>query len=155
MADGRRGRGTRHGGGTGRREALTLLGSGILAGLGAAHTVPTQAIASAGGVPQVYGLATYRVLPDGTLDGIWTIPAYEGRIGTERATGGPGGGPAGHYGVEIYNPDGELDLQGTLEVAAQGSAWRLTWLDVGGDRYEGVGLTQADGGLAVMYWGPV
>src|SRR5262245_25562219 len=73
----------------------------------------------------VIGVAVYRIGPDGTPDGVWTVPRYAGRLGSERVTSGMPGQVAGTHRVETYDPDGRLVFHGTLEIAPEGQAWRF------------------------------
>jgi hypothetical protein len=104
----------------------------------------------------VIGVATYRIGSDGTLDGVWTVPEYAGRLGRELVTGGTPGQLAGTHRVEIYDPDGQLVFHGTLEIVPEGQAWRFLYTGTGvtgePERYEGLALQQGEH-LALSYWG--
>jgi hypothetical protein len=147
---------SRKGRGEGRRAALRALGGGALVAL-AAGSGPVVAIAGQGDgkAPAVIGVATYEVGADGTLDGVWTIESYAGRLGTERASGGTPGRLPGTYAVAIHNPDGIQVFEGTLKLEALGAAYRMTWSGVDGTRYAGLGLRRDQGPLSAVYWGPV
>jgi hypothetical protein len=135
-----------------RRKLLRLLAGGAIGGIaGTARALP----APAGGPPAVIGVVTYRIGADGTLEGVWTIEAYNGRLGRERASGGTPGRLAGSYDVVIDDPDARQIFAGTLTIAAEGEAWRMTWTGADGRRYDGLGLRQGEAALAAAYWGPV
>jgi hypothetical protein len=83
-----------------------------------------ERVGSVEGRPQdgdgVIGVATYRIEPDGSLDGVWTVPRLAGRLGRELVTGGMLGQLAGIYRVGTYDPDGQPFFHGTLEIVPEG-----------------------------------
>lgn len=98
------------------------------------------------------GVVVYDVRA-GELHGRWTVnlPAYEGKTGTERATGGRPGVLEGEYDVEIFDPAGDSIYRGTLYITKVGDGYHLQWRGDQGD-YDGLGLTAAGSELAATYW---
>ena len=133
---------------------LKLTAAGIAAGV-AAHSGAATPAAGGTGSPAVIGVVTYRIDPAGALDGVWSIPDYAGRTGTERASGGIPGQLAGTYRVEIHDPDRHPIFSGTLELSQERETWRLVWTGSDGSRYLGIGLQPSSESLCAAYWGPV
>ncbi|MBD2464093.1 hypothetical protein H6G89_24120 [Oscillatoria sp. FACHB-1407] len=116
---------------------------------GIGFLVEDQLFVGSGTDVEEYGVGVYRIQPDGTLEGQWTLPSSEGQVGTETATKS-GIGLTGTYQVQGVNPNNEGDYEGTLEIQQTGDTYQLSW-EVGSDVYTGVGLRSGDW-LAVS-WG--
>lgn len=112
----------------------------------------TSSAPEAGESAPVCGVVVYEARA-GELRGRWTVntPAYEGKTGTEVATGGEPGVLAGTYEVEIFDPDGRSIYRGTLRIAQVGDSYRLEWRGGDGD-FDGLGLTVPGNQLAASYW---
>jgi|GEM_PF-4730106 len=87
-------------------------------------------------------VASYQVLPDGSLEGYWS----GGRtIGTERADPiepTPPGTLATTYALTGTNPD-DAPYDGTLTIEPHGAVYHLSW-QIGDTVFAGVGLLQDD-----------
>ncbi|MDX2212880.1 MAG: hypothetical protein SFY66_06285 [Oculatellaceae cyanobacterium bins.114] len=116
---------------------------------GTGFLVDDQLFVGSGTDSGTYGVAIYRIQANGTLEGRWTLPSSEGRLGTETATKS-NGDLAGTYQIEGTNPGNDGGYDGTLEVRQTGETYQLTWR-VASDVYTGVGLRSGDW-LAVS-WG--
>ena len=100
-------------------------------------------------------VASYRIQPDGTLEGQWTTVGQAANLGTERATrsGGTAGGDiAGTYTIIGRNPNAgnASDYSGTLTITPRGSVYQFSW-ETAGRRYEGIGIRQ--GNTIAVGWG--
>jgi hypothetical protein len=91
----------------------------------------------------------YRVLPDGTLEGLWSQrQPWQNRLGTEYAiptVGTSASNITGTYTITGTNLD-DSTYSGTLIIEQHASSYRLFW--EAGDTFEGVG-TLLDDVLAV------
>lgn len=99
-------------------------------------------------------VASYRIQPDGTLDGQWTTVGQE-ELGTERATrsgGAAGDDIAGTYTITGRNPDirNARDYSGTLTITPRGSVYQFSW-NTQGRQFEGIGIRQ--GNTIAVGWG--
>jgi hypothetical protein len=101
-------------------------------------------------------VASYRILPDGTLEGQWTTVGQEG-LGTERATrtGGAaagGGDIAGNYTVAGSGPNvrNAGNYTGTLTITQRGSVYQFSW-NTQNLQFEGIGIRQ--GNTVAVGWG--
>ena len=105
----------------------------------------------------IAGVIIYKINRDGSLDGRWTHPEFNGLTGTERAIGGTPGRIEGKYNVEIYDPGNSAMFRGTLDIAPIGAAYSLTWVGMNlpeGDshsRYSGIGLVESNSMLVACF----
>jgi hypothetical protein len=94
------------------------------------------------------GIVVYRVQPNGTLVGQWTVRGASG-VGEERATGGQPGVIEGSYVVTGSNPGGGSPYRGSLRITREGNRYHLYWSV--GQTYEGSGLV--DNNMLAVGWG--
>lgn len=84
------------------------------------------------------GVVSYKILADGTLDGVW---GYWGtnESGTEKAERTSGSGVDGEYNTTGSNPNGS-GYKGRLTVASRASGYTFAW----SNNTSGFGVRQGD-----------
>lgn len=84
------------------------------------------------------GVVSYKILADGTLDGVW---GYWGlnESGTEKAERTSGSGVEGEYNTTGTNPNGN-GYKGKLTVASRASGYTFAW----SNNTSGFGVRQGD-----------
>ncbi len=104
---------------------------------------------AAWGVVPAYGLCLYKLLPEGTMEGQWTINGAAGRLGTETATEGTPGKLEGKYSIRGTNLVGGGEYRGSLSIVRLGETYAVTWTVPEGS-YHGIGLRHGD--YLVIAW---
>lgn len=100
----------------------------------------------------IFGVVEYEILSNDTLKGTWTIPNYDGKLGTEIATGGNPDRLEGIYTVNIFDPDGKnIYPNGKLEIVKIGETYLLKWTAEGYQSYIGQGIKAGKNRLAANY----
>ncbi|HEY9646163.1 MAG TPA: hypothetical protein V6C88_07335, partial [Chroococcidiopsis sp.] len=81
---------------------------------------------------------SYRVQPDGSLQGLWGVYGHN-TTGTEQAvrTDSPTPGIAGAYNITGTNMDGSA-YRGKLTITPRGDAYQFVW--EAGDTFRGIGI---------------
>jgi hypothetical protein len=98
---------------------------------------------AAWGVVPAYGFCLYKLLPDGKMEGQWTVNGASGRLATETATGGTPGKVEGNYDIRGTTFIHGGEYRGTLSIARLGETYAATWTVPEGS-YHGIGLRHGD-----------
>jgi hypothetical protein len=96
------------------------------------------------------GVIVYKI-NGGELDGRWTGPGLNGKLGTEKLSGEPT--LTGLYKiVSSYSPESGGNYEGSVMITQAGGTYSFRWNLKSGESYSGLGLRE--GNHLVVGWGP-
>lgn len=98
---------------------------------------------AAWGVIPSYGFCLYKLLPDGRMEGRWTVNGAGGQLSIENASGGKPGKLEGAYNIQGKPLGMEAQYRGTLSVTKIDDTYAVEW-DTAEGKYPGIGLRHGD-----------
>lgn len=100
------------------------------------------------GFDESYGVTLYKINPDGTLDGKWTVPLNKGAVDWEKAINDTPGELEGSYQINGFSAK-IGSYEGTLNIRQLGDTYEVSWSV--GVEYKGIGLRVND--WLIVCWG--